>query len=540
MQTSPCRRNGFVGNFRSRFFAAAAALLAVLVGSSLRWSGAPLNPSTRGGHRATSKVKSRSKSKSLVKSVSGNAAAFTKTPPGIFSEAISSAVALFAALQQMLLVAIITAVAAATAVPIPTQVDPQSTFKPLNLKNSLSSSFRCAASRRPSKAQLPSSAAIAAAAMAAAAADDATPSGGTPSESTSASDSPTPVGVSGSPDEDVEPPSMHSQRVPQGSQLATALLNGQLEASFARVEPMHEACSTPGTLLFHAQHQLEGAWYALKMVVLTQLRSSDGISDRKELQEVRSLGRLSNSKHVMRYVTAWCEELHHLEGILGKDAVSRLLHGTEADPAYKKSKSTGDSTHMAVLIVQTELCHGTNLGNWLDSRSSYRGLQPQASSDELCFADELHFAEQLAKACRDIHRAGLVHGNITPKSLFVVKGATLKVGDFSQSHPAEASPLGQLNCPLNHNQAVKDQADDIQAVAKVCLQLLACLCRLETGGRSFDELIAALSERLPEHAQLLLSMMKAQPSERPTASDVYAELKRIRIERAAARCLPEQ
>jgi len=128
---------------------------------------------------------------------------------------------------------------------------------------------------------------------------------------------------------------------------------------------------------------------------------------------------------------------------------------------------------------------------------------------DLLFADELHFVEQLAKATREVHRAGLVHCDIQPESLFV-KGATLKVGNFSAARPASTS---------------QDEASDIASMGLVCLELLCSLCGL---GRKTGEVPKALEELLPGHAALLRRMLSEAPMHRPTAAEVHAELKRLR------------
>lgn len=303
--------------------------------------------------------------------------------------------------------------------------------------------------------------------------------------------------------------------VPEGSQLAAALQNGYLAATFSIIEPMSETLANSETLLFHAQHGLEGAWYALKMVVLTGLHPSDDISDRKELHEVRSLRAMADSRHVMRYVTAWCEELRCLEGTLGSEGMQRVMRLPAIAQAMKDAPAAA-AQHMAVLIVQTELCHGTNLRDWLEtSRQSCCPLGSERRSKDLYYADELHFAEKLAKACKVIHRAGLVHGNLQMQSLFVAKGATLKVGDFSRARPVAGG---------DHEAC----AGDVLSVGLVCLELLRSLCGLRMENTDSKSLLLALEEKLPDHVRLLRRMIQSQPEDRPSAKEVHSELKQIR------------
>lgn len=284
-------------------------------------------------------------------------------------------------------------------------------------------------------------------------------------------------------------------RVPPNSRLGSALQNGHLQATFTHVEPLGEG---PGTH-FRALHRLEGAWYSLKIIAMPGLSPQDDISLRQELREVRSLGALADSRHVLRYVTAWCEEPCCLDTLAGGANLS-----SEAGHA--------SSLHTVMLIVQTELCDCVTLRTWLDTRCGD--------------GQELHLIEQLIKACREIHRSGLVHGNISADSLVVRDNSVLKVGDFSLARPQEAGAAGQIAA-----------CADVRAAAAVCLELLCAYgsrlglaqsAKRAEQVKSFllsGEVPQEVVDEFPGHAVLLRRMVNP---ERPSFVEAHAEFKRLR------------
>lgn len=511
--TRQCRRSSWLAILRTRFLAAATAFLAVLGG--LRWSEHCPSPSSGRRPSALSRAQQAGKPRKCEEAASTGwgwpvtAVALSSIARGtscdLGSQVRIATLAFAAAAEQALCVALITA--AATAMATLALAEKANSFRVSFSKRGRKEAFK----RTPSTTLEPS-AGEPRQSMSGNTASVGTPKCSQPPESQQ------PFGSQQHSAGKNESDQLHNC-VPEGSQLAAALQNGYLASTFSIIEPMSETSAHAETLLFHAQHQLEGAWYALKMVVLTGLQASDDISHRKELHEVRSLRAMADSRHVVRYVTAWCEELRCLEDTLGSEGMQRVMRLPAIAQAMKASpEPSSAATHMAVLIVQTELCHGTNLRDWLDSRSCCP-LASERRTKDLYYADELHFAEQLAKACKVIHRAGLVHGNLQMQSLFVAKGATLKVGDFSRARPVTGSD--HLAC-----------AGDVFAVGLVCLELLRSVCGLPPAigadDADCDSLLLALEEKLPDHVMLLRRMIQSCPQDRPSACEVHKELKQIR------------
>jgi serine/threonine protein kinase len=278
---------------------------------------------------------------------------------------------------------------------------------------------------------------------------------------------------------------------------------------------------------------LEGEWYTLKLVAIGGLSEREGLSlkARPELSELRSLRALADSRHVVRYVTAWCEELDSVKEALGP--------GVPLPAAWAPGSS---STHTVVLVVQTELCHGTTLRDWLSDHRDGLTLGVPRS--------ELQFLEHLVKACREIHRAGLVHCDLTPSSLFVMRGATLKVADFACARPAVAAEPPHPAVP---GAARKDQestrycapegtehatfATDIYSVAIIAMELLcSATFPLESEARAaIDGFVrnghapSLVEARLPGHCALLRRMASREPWARPSAEEALAALKNLRV-----------
>mmetsp|Transcript_75249 Transcript_75249/g.243308 ORF Transcript_75249/g.243308 Transcript_75249/m.243308 type:complete len:572 (-) Transcript_75249:295-2010(-) len=378
-----------------------------------------------------------------------------------------------------------------------------------------------------------------------------------------------------------------ASRVPGETALAGSLRNGHLAATFSRVELL--AAGTFGVVC-RALHRLEGVWYAIKMVPIRGLSAHEDLGARHELREVRSLRALTDSRNVVRYHTAWCEEpcclqdallavgrtdshvdlanelgrpipvlatssgnlvgsldpsLHDLSGAnaMAKVAGETTVATRSSHLLLPWQLQEQEQTHTIVLLMQMELCDGMTLCKWLDSA---RGRAvPQLSGSDAGTARvrlELQFAEHLLKACREIHRAGLVHGDLKPSNVFVMQDKVLKVGDFGLARRAsesccEARSVARgitVYCaPEGASHATA--ASDIFSAAVIILELL---CPPIWGSVTSGAALAALRERcelphhieegLPGHAELLRRMASPRPEDRPTAAEAYATLKKLR------------
>jgi len=411
-------------------------------------------------------------------------------------------------------------------------------------------------------------------------------------------------------------------RVPLDAALAASLRNGHLAATFERVEIL--AAGGFG-LVCRALHRLEGTWYAVKLVPIRGLGADEDVGSRPELREVRSLKALADSRHVVRYHTAWCEEPWCLQGTLagvsdagetcgraggsllragssllssstsrqastrragsaasladyaptvqsslgfvweggvsgdaGEAACSGAERGEAAlprfpqQPAAPPAAAPGNALTV-VLLMQMELCDGTTLRSWVDSESRGRaplGFTWGSSAEELPL--ELQFAEHLAKACREIHRAGLVHRDLKPSNIFVVRGKALKVGDFGLARPAsepqgrfeEQGVVGTPAYCAPEGGAHATAASDVFSMALVILEMLCPPMRTKMESaqvfeafRERRELPRHIEENLPGHADLLRRMGSPNPEDRPSAAQAYATLKQLRSAGLALRNL---
>jgi len=177
--------------------------------------------------------------------------------------------------------------------------------------------------------------------------------------------------------------------------------------------------------------------------------------------------------------------------------------------------------YCVALLVQTELCQGTDLDSWLDSRNIDTTGAAIGQNEAL---QAFTFAEHLAKACREIHRAGLVRCNFRPGSVSVVeagKAPSLKVGSAG------------LAFAVAGGSEEAQEADRASDVFEAVVLIMKVLLRLspQTSEARYDTVMAEqtfrkhgvvpqeLEDALPAHAALL---------QRATATELFAELKRLR------------
>jgi len=197
----------------------------------------------------------------------------------------------------------------------------------------------------------------------------------------------------------------------------------------------------------------------------------------------------------------------------------------------------------AVLMIQMELCTGLTLRSWLDEPRRMRVLPdalPAFVEGQKGEALELVFAKHLAKGIKAIHAVDMVHRDLKPDNLFVTQNDVLKIGDFGLSrrvcdrHDGERGKVGTPAYWAPEAGAHAGAPADIYSAALVTLELL---CPPFRTSMERAQILQSLRERgkvpahvqnhLPEHATLLKSMARACPDQRPTADEVYAELKRL-------------
>jgi len=153
---------------------------------------------------------------------------------------------------------------------------------------------------------------------------------------------------------------------------------------------------------------------------------------------------------------------------------------------------------------------------------------------------ELTFAKQLMKGIRAIHAVDMVHRDLKPQNLFVQQGDVLKIGDFGLSRSqcdrrdGERGKVGTPAYCAPEGGAKAGCSADIFSAALIILELL---CPPFSTSMERAQVLEALRERgelpahvdrvLPEHGALLRRMVSRCPDDRPTAEEVYAELKRL-------------
>eukprot|EP00927_Polykrikos_kofoidii_P014024 TRINITY_DN16112_c0_g1_i1.p1 TRINITY_DN16112_c0_g1~~TRINITY_DN16112_c0_g1_i1.p1 ORF type:complete len:1073 (-),score=162.04 TRINITY_DN16112_c0_g1_i1:193-3333(-) len=111
--------------------------------------------------------------------------------------------------------------------------------------------------------------------------------------------------------EEVSPVEFLSTSVPEGSPLSKSLQNGHFGSTFE--DPELLGVGGFGAV-YRAKHRLEGGMYAVKLIPIEGLDASESVQERRDFREVLNLRELANnSRHVVRYITCWCEEPHCLD-----------------------------------------------------------------------------------------------------------------------------------------------------------------------------------------------------------------------------------
>ncbi|TMW56563.1 hypothetical protein Poli38472_006573 [Pythium oligandrum] len=176
------------------------------------------------------------------------------------------------------------------------------------------------------------------------------------------------------------------------------------------------------------------------------------------------------------------------------------------------------------LFVQTELCEGGNLRDFLTLREG-------SSIPEDCLWSIIH---DIAQGLEVVHSNQTIHLDIKPDNIFITREGVLKIGDFGMAH--------EFSKPSNRD---ADQEGDAVYMAKellssqerlpsadiFCLGImmleLATAVELPTSGEEWHALREGQLPALPAEysgdlSALIAHMMHPDPSSRPTASSILA------------------
>ncbi|UKJ88493.2 eukaryotic initiation factor-2 alpha kinase-A [Theileria orientalis] len=215
------------------------------------------------------------------------------------------------------------------------------------------------------------------------------------------------------------------------------------------------------------------------------------------------------------------------------------------------NKHNENKQYQVVLLILMEMCNGSTLREWLN--------KPDRSKENRKV--ELLLFKQIIKGLRDIHRNCFIHRDLKPENIFVDDKNNLKIGDLGlvgfiqENHPNSYQPINTVQQHLLSDAtqvSVRGQVIgtpgytapegggnctekvDIYSAALILLELLCpkfntVMERLETleRFRSKREVPQFIKERYSPWYELMVKMGDANPENRPSADQVYRQLKVI-------------
>ena len=215
-------------------------------------------------------------------------------------------------------------------------------------------------------------------------------------------------------------------------------------------------------------------------------------------------------------------------------AIAMLSH-----PNIVSVYDVGHSDGMEYIVM--ELIDGITLKQYMQKKGA------------LSWKEALHFSTQIAKALSHAHEKGIIHRDIKPQNIMLLKDGTIKVADFGiaelQSNLSGYSDqaVGSVHymAPEQAKGAVADARSDIYSLGIVMYEMLTG--QLPYTGETPEEIAIKhingnpvppreLNPDIPERLeQIVLKAMSADLQERyQSAGDMLADLEGFRKNQAAA------
>lgn len=118
--------------------------------------------------------------------------------------------------------------------------------------------------------------------------------------------------------------------------------------------------------------------------------------------------------------------------------------------------------------IVMELVDGITLRQYMDKR----GAVP--------WREALHFAKQMAKALSHAHERGIIHRDIKPQNIMLLKDGTIKIGDFgiaaleNEMHEENGQAIGSIHyiAPEQARGEMPDARSDIYSLGVVMYEML--------------------------------------------------------------------
>lgn len=247
-----------------------------------------------------------------------------------------------------------------------------------------------------------------------------------------------------------------------------------------------------------------------------------------------------------------------------RTGTTTIDHGRQEQQQQRRRSNVGLTSTAAYqyqicLFIQMQLCHPTNLADWIRHRN---GNNRTLSWDKQHYHQSADIFRQVASGLAHVHSRGIIHRDLKPANVFASDGGSFKIGDFglskllldtnhvSQHHRTSSTDLIVLPVPdphqwagTNHtagigtaSYAAPEQIDtevygpeaDIFSLGLILLELFEQFQSEHERAVAFRDcragrLPSGLIQNHNSVANLVLWCTRHCPRDRPTAKEVLAK-----------------
>ncbi|MFE5581493.1 serine/threonine-protein kinase [Kitasatospora sp. NPDC056531] len=235
--------------------------------------------------------------------------------------------------------------------------------------------------------------------------------------------------------------------------------------------------------------------------------------------------------------------------LLDRRVAVKLLHRTDADSRerfLREARAVAGLQHPGIVVVH-DFGEFDGLPYLVMELLAGRSLETRRGDGPVAVGWAAEVGAQVAEALAMAHAAGLVHRDVKPSNLFLTEDGAVKLLDFGLVHerpqaldnsgPTDrTTAVGTLAymAPEQHTGRSVDARADLYALGGTLHALLTG--RPPAGGQPLRELRPDVPKEL---AQLIGSLLRPDPAERPTGAAPVAEQLRRLAERHGGRKAPK-